>query len=130
MPPRTIRLAVLECDTPVPAVHERLGTYGDIFTALLNNAADAVNAETATQTEEDKVKLEISKYDVVQKMEYPAPEEVDAVLMTGSKHNSWEDLPWILKLVDYTTQLLKQDRVKIVGICFGHQILGRALGVK
>jgi GMP synthase-like glutamine amidotransferase len=25
---------------------------------------------------------------------------------------------------------LKQDRIRIIGVCFGHQILGRALGVK
>lgn len=26
--------------------------------------------------------------------------------------------------------MLAQDRVRIIGVCFGHQILGRALGVK
>jgi GMP synthase-like glutamine amidotransferase len=25
---------------------------------------------------------------------------------------------------------LKQDRIRIIGVCFGHQILGRAAGVK
>jgi GMP synthase-like glutamine amidotransferase len=33
-------------------------------------------------------------------------------------------------LVSFTEKLLKQDRVRIIGVCFGHQILGRALGVK
>jgi len=33
--------------------------------------------------------------------------------------------------VDFTKKLLEeQDRVRIIGVCFGHQILGRALGVK
>ena len=27
-------------------------------------------------------------------------------------------------------QLLAQDRVRIIGVCFGHQIVGRAMGVK
>lgn len=45
-------------------------------------------------------------------------------------HNSFEDVPWINRLVDYTAQVLAQDRVRIIGVCFGHQILGRALGVK
>jgi GMP synthase-like glutamine amidotransferase len=35
-----------------------------------------------------------------------------------------------LKLVEFTEKLLKQKRIRIIGVCFGHQILGRALGVK
>ena len=44
-------------------------------------------------------------------------------------HNSFDDDPWILKLVEFTRKVLDQDRVRIIGVCFGHQILGRALGV-
>ena len=37
---------------------------------------------------------------------------------------------WILQLVDFVANLLhQQTRVKVIGICFGHQIIGRALGV-
>jgi len=31
--------------------------------------------------------------------------------------------------VDFTKTVLAQDRVRIIGVCFGHQILGRALGL-
>ncbi|KKZ64757.1 hypothetical protein EMCG_09335 [[Emmonsia] crescens] len=34
------------------------------------------------------------------------------------------------RLVDFTSKILAQDRVRIIGVCFGHQIIGRALGVK
>lgn len=47
-----------------------------------------------------------------------------------AEHNSFDDKPWILKLVDFTKKVLAQDRVRLIGICFGHQIIGRALGVK
>jgi GMP synthase-like glutamine amidotransferase len=43
--------------------------------------------------------------------------------------NSFDDTPWILKLVDFTKELLQQDRVRLIGVCFGHQIIGRALGM-
>jgi GMP synthase-like glutamine amidotransferase len=33
-------------------------------------------------------------------------------------------------LVEFTEKILKQDRVRVVGVCFGHQIIGRAAGVK
>lgn len=46
------------------------------------------------------------------------------------EYNSFDNDPWILKLVEFTEKLLKQNRVRIIGVCFGHQILGRALGAK
>ncbi len=45
-------------------------------------------------------------------------------------HNSFEDKPWINTLVDFTAKILKQNRIRTIGVCFGHQIVGRAMGVK
>ena len=50
------------------------------------------------------------------------------MLTTG--HDSFSQAPWINKLVEFTTKVLAQDRVRVIGVCFGHQIVGRALGVK
>jgi len=33
-------------------------------------------------------------------------------------------------LVDFTKEVLAQKRVRLIGVCFGHQIIGRAMGVK
>jgi len=33
-------------------------------------------------------------------------------------------------LVDFTKQVLAQKRVQLIGVCFGHQIIGRAMDVK
>lgn len=30
----------------------------------------------------------------------------------------------------FVKEVLAQDRVKIIGVCYGHQIVGRALGAK
>jgi len=32
--------------------------------------------------------------------------------------------------VDFTSKVLAHDRIRAIGVCFGHQIIGRALGVK
>lgn len=47
-----------------------------------------------------------------------------------TEHNSYEDIPWINRLVDFTRKVIEHDRVRLLGICFGHQIVGRALNVK
>lgn len=56
----------------------------------------------------------------------------DVLLLSVSNlgHNSYDNSPWIIKLVEYTAKVLAQDRVRIIGVCYGHQIVGRALGVK
>lgn len=47
-----------------------------------------------------------------------------------SEYDSFVDIPWTNQLVDFVKKILAQDRVKLVGVCFGHQIIGRAMGAK
>lgn len=44
--------------------------------------------------------------------------------------DSWTDDPWVLRLVNYTQRAIASNRVRVIGVCFGHQIVGRALGAK
>ena len=32
--------------------------------------------------------------------------------------------------MDFTKKVLQQERVRLIGVCFGHQIIGRAMDVK
>jgi hypothetical protein len=76
----TLRIAILECDTPLDKVLDKYGSYGDIFTALLKQASKEVTAEGG-----EKVEVQCTNYDVVDKQEYPEDlSKVDAILMTGS----------------------------------------------
>ncbi len=60
--------------------------------------------------------------------EFPAStEEADGWLITGSKFGAYEDLPWIPPLEEFIRNAYRRD-IPIVGICFGHQILAKALG--
>ncbi|KAI9375797.1 class I glutamine amidotransferase-like protein [Aspergillus egyptiacus] len=123
-----LRIAILECDTPPERIDTKYnGLYG-IFIKLFSESATELNNPDLLNPQNNG--LDIARYDVVTKQEYPDLESVDAILMTGSKHNSFDDDPWILKLVEYTKKALESERVKIVGICFGHQILARAMGVR
>lgn len=51
----------------------------------------------------------------------------DKFIITGSKATSFERLPWICVLEDYIKGLYALSK-KMIGICFGHQILAQALG--
>jgi GMP synthase-like glutamine amidotransferase len=73
--------------------------------------------------------LEFRVYDVEQG-EYPADiDEVDAYLITGSKSSVYDDKPWIATLMEFVRELDRR-RKKLVGICFGHQLVAQALGGK
>ncbi|KAF2423671.1 class I glutamine amidotransferase-like protein [Tothia fuscella] len=119
-----LRIAVLECDIPLDKTRAKFGGYGGVFELLLNNAADALGHPGLSSKEG----LDIRKYNVIHEELYPNIEDIDAILITGSRHNSFEDVPWIVKLVEFTKKVLEQDCVRVIGVCFGHQIVGRALG--
>jgi GMP synthase-like glutamine amidotransferase len=60
--------------------------------------------------------------------EFPAaPAACDAYLITGSPKGVYDEEPWIAQLQEFIRAAHAQQR-KLVGICFGHQILAHALG--
>ena len=70
--------------------------------------------------------LEARSYDV-EAGEFPArPDLHHAYVITGSPAGVYEDRAWIAKLQVFLG--LAKGRVKLVGICFGHQIMAQAFG--
>jgi len=60
--------------------------------------------------------------------QYPdAFDDYDAVLLTGSRADSFSDEPWVVELRRRVTELLRQKK-KMVGVCFGHQLIALCLG--
>ncbi|KAI9797408.1 MAG: hypothetical protein M1835_000741 [Candelina submexicana] len=122
-----LRIAILECDTPLEGTRAKYGGYGGLFKVLLQAAADALGQPEVISSRKG---MEVTMWDVVTAQSHPDLADIDAILLTGSRHNSFDDNPWIVKLVDFVTRVLAQDRVRIIGVCFGHQIVGRAMGAK
>lgn len=117
-----LRLAILEADTPQPQTRDRFGGYTGVFTALLQEAAKPQKLEEL---------VNIKGYDVVNELHsYPSLDDIDAVLITGSRHTAFDNDPWIIKLVEFTKKAIETNRIRVVGVCFGHQIVGRAEGAK
>ncbi|MCB1705258.1 MAG: GMP synthase [Halioglobus sp.] len=107
-----MKLGILKTDAVRPEWVPEYGEYPDMFAALLG-AVDPT--------------LEFTVYDVEQG-QYPADiDEVDAYLITGSKSGVYEDKPWIPPLMAFVRELHRR-RKKLVGICFGHQLVAQALG--
>ncbi|CAG8438864.1 8595_t:CDS:2 [Ambispora gerdemannii] len=130
---KKLRVAILTADTlkHQKLLLEKYGNYFDLFSKLFQNAKN--NNIDSSENAIDKIKLELLSFDVMEKMEYPSVSElndIDGVLITGSVSSAYDDEPWIHGLVKYTKDLIENHKhVKLVGVCFGHQIVGKALGV-
>lgn len=107
-----MKIGILKTDAVRDEWVEQFGEYPDMFSTLLGNCDPT---------------LEFVVFDV-RLGEYPgAIDDVDAYLITGSRHSVYEDLPWIPPLLAFIRQL-HERRKKLVGICFGHQAIAQALG--
>lgn len=71
------------------------------------------------------IKLKI--YDVTV-ADYPESiNECDGYLITGSKLSVYDDVQWIRDLETYI-HLLHSKKKALLGVCFGHQLIAKALG--
>jgi len=109
------RLGILRCDTVLPEFQDRFATYSKMFC----NLHAAVGAEYKD--------IEIKIYNV-EKAEYPSDlNECGAYITTGSRASVYQQAEWIKLLGQFIIELNQQKR-KLVGICFGHQLIAQALG--
>jgi len=109
---QTMKLGILKTDAVRPEWVPDFGEYPDMFVALLGRLDP---------------ELEFSVYDVEEGVYPDDIDEVDAYLITGSKSSVYEDKAWIRTLEDFVREL-HHRRKKLVGICFGHQLVAQALG--
>jgi GMP synthase-like glutamine amidotransferase len=102
-----MKLAILETGRPPGDLVRRFGDYPAMMTRMLGG------------------EFEIDTFDVAAG-EFPAdPSDYEAYLVTGSPAGVYDPLPWIEPLKQFLRDA--GDR-KLVGICFGHQIMAEAFG--
>jgi GMP synthase-like glutamine amidotransferase len=109
-----MKIGILNADAVRPEFVAEFGEYPDMFARLLM----AVDPD-----------VEFVTYEVMSG-EYPTDiDEVDAYLITGSKLSVYDDVAWINALKDFV-RTLHGAKKKLIGICFGHQLVAEALGGK
>jgi GMP synthase-like glutamine amidotransferase len=67
-----------------------------------------------------------STWDVAEGRLPSSPEEQDAYLITGSPAGVYENERWIVRLIEWLRGA--KGKAKLVGICFGHQVMAEAFG--
>jgi GMP synthase-like glutamine amidotransferase len=115
-------LGILDCDDLSPELRGDYHCYTCMFkTLFLPYFQSGAPFESCS--------IDYRRYDV-QNGKLPADtRECDAYLITGSKTGVYDDKPWIAALKLFIQQAYEQE-IKLVGLCFGHQILADALGGK
>ncbi|ASQ46588.1 glutamine amidotransferase-related protein [Legionella clemsonensis] len=107
-----MNIGILLCDLVKEPFHETHGQYPQMIATLLHQIDST---------------LQFSIFDIRQGQLPDSIHTADAYLISGSRHCVHEDLPWIRKLEEFVL-CLHQARKKIVGICFGHQLIAKLLG--
>ena len=107
-----MQIGILNTDTIKPEFATKYGQYPAMFSRILLQADP---------------NIQIKDYEI-QFGDYPKDiNECDAYLITGSKVSAYDDLPWVQELKKFIISL-DQKKKKLVGICFGHQLVAKALG--
>lgn len=107
-----MKIGILLADHVNPELAARHGQYDGMFGRLLRAADPA---------------LVLASYNVEQS-HYPASlDECDGYLITGSRHSVYDGLGWITRLERFVVELARQRR-PLFAVCFGHQLVARALG--
>ena len=103
-----MKLGVLQAGGPPVALALKFGSYAQMFMATLGEGP-------AWRV-----------YDV-QQGEWPEqPEDQDGYIVTGSSSGVYETDAWIAQLLEFLRAA--RGRVKLVGVCFGHQAMAQAFG--
>ncbi|MCP4997072.1 MAG: GMP synthase [Gammaproteobacteria bacterium] len=102
--------AILQCDNVLDQFRAEFGQYSEMIQQMFH----AVDSSIV--------------FDIFdcQQGEYPDDLDLyDFFITTGSKASAYEDIPWIKQLITFVQKLDKANK-KLIGICFGHQIIAIA----
>lgn len=107
-----LQICILETDVLRPELVDQYDSYGRMFEQLFSR---------------QPIAAEFKVYNVMEGHYPPDSERYDAYLVTGSKADSFGSDAWIQTLKTYLLERYSRGD-KLLGVCFGHQILALLLG--
>ncbi|KAF4381085.1 hypothetical protein F8388_012007 [Cannabis sativa] len=108
------KFGLLLCADDTDYVKKMYGGYYGVFVRMLKEEGETWDMYRVTRGE------------------YPDEDELesyDGFVISGSRKDAHSNEPWISRLLIFLKKLDSMKK-KVLGICFGHQILSRALGGK
>ena len=106
-----MKLIVLRAgDAAAPVAARR----GEFFSWITREVGDAWSGEWI-------------EHDIRKDEPLPGPLDADGFIITGSSSSVTERAPWMLRAEELVRDIAKAN-TPLFGICFGHQIVGQALG--
>ena len=114
-----MKIGILQADSVVEQFQPEFGSYPAMFETVLSRAAIQID---------DLIEpVEFTHYDV-EHHQYPdAISDCDGYVISGSRKSVYDDELWIHQLRQYVVSL-HDAKAKLIGICFGHQMVALALG--
>ena len=104
-------ILILQTGDPVASVSQQRGGFADF---IRESAGDAWSGSWRV-------------HDVRASYPLPALDDASAFIITGSPSSVTERAPWMLRTEEYIRAIVAVKR-PLLGICFGHQLMGQALG--
>jgi GMP synthase (glutamine-hydrolysing) len=107
----SVSIVILRTGDAIPEVAARRGEFAGWIRDCVGPIWQGAWAEVDARTTE----------------EFPEISTVSAFIITGSSCSVTERAPWMLRTEDYIRRI-HALRKPLLGICFGHQLIGQALG--
>lgn len=103
-----MKVAILQTGAPPPELEARFGSYPEMIMAMIGDGYHT--------------------YEVIDARTDPLPDywAHHGVIITGSPSGVYDGEPWIAALMSWLNGAV--GRCKLVGICFGHQVMAQAFG--